>query len=723
MNKNEVVKVDSGALNIGEKSSNLKNFYGGSGTVNPTDPFKRKIKPLKPIILMRRNEVSNVYPITKSLPKPSVLSKPRTGFFNSSTSVEVQLERKSINKSKRKSVNQKFGIKQTFKINCQPSCVGLSKSHSRLIGKTTTITGSVSAPSNNCTKPVVIKNSGTTLTTHSKGVQPPFNKLVSVVVPSSRFNSTSLRNSTSKNTTFSQGSFGVQEMFSETLSKVAAKEGGRSQEIFHPKHAIRPTFADDSLTNITWLGRMGIKSFMPLPLESDVTYYKIADKCKRPPYSYMVLIQLAINSTLSKRMTLKQIYQWIENTFPYFKTAKPGWKNSIRHNLSLHKIFVREVSTNSKSSYWTLRDDLTGIGPNSFFEFASYRSTNVPLQPCVGESDSTFPQVMPDTQPCILFSVPFKQLTCNQPLFVAPKSDDGATPTVHRESPGQLSPSSFNGDPDTESMSKLLDGVGSVESLFLNSNSSGKVLDMQCLSRESCDLQTIDDSKIEIYEGCSRSKSPEDEAAGSSSSFILDSPCSSDLVFSSNLSQTTIDSPISVNSQACIGDTDDLLSNQGYFFENSNDHDIFSYSSSENFGEKIEIMDTRMLTDSPVKYPRSSDPKTNLLKDVSSPTLNNSNHFSNLQQSLSKTDKRLSDLKASNSPFDNSSVCADENLCIDSSCYADIYNDHDLNGFEVGNESLDTSFSKLLDIHRQGSHLGLSLQDSDELIWPNALDE
>lgn len=48
---------------------------------------------------------------------------------------------------------------------------------------------------------------------------------------------------------------------------------------------------------------------------------------ERPPYSYMALIQFAINSHRSKRMTLKEIYTWIEDRFPYFRqVAKPGWK-------------------------------------------------------------------------------------------------------------------------------------------------------------------------------------------------------------------------------------------------------------------------------------------------------------------------------------------------------------------------------------------------------------
>uniref|UniRef100_A0A3Q3JJD8 Forkhead box protein M1 n=1 Tax=Monopterus albus TaxID=43700 RepID=A0A3Q3JJD8_MONAL len=66
---------------------------------------------------------------------------------------------------------------------------------------------------------------------------------------------------------------------------------------------------------------------------------------KRPPYSYMAMIQFAINSRPNRRMTLREIYMWIEEHFPYFReVAKPGWKNSIRHNLSLHDMFIRETS-------------------------------------------------------------------------------------------------------------------------------------------------------------------------------------------------------------------------------------------------------------------------------------------------------------------------------------------------------------------------------------------
>ena len=44
----------------------------------------------------------------------------------------------------------------------------------------------------------------------------------------------------------------------------------------------------------------------------------------KPPYSYMAMIQMAIQSSQNLKMTLKQIYEYIENMFPYFKHAKPG---------------------------------------------------------------------------------------------------------------------------------------------------------------------------------------------------------------------------------------------------------------------------------------------------------------------------------------------------------------------------------------------------------------
>ncbi|KAJ2331808.1 hypothetical protein GGI00_003089 [Coemansia sp. RSA 2681] len=77
----------------------------------------------------------------------------------------------------------------------------------------------------------------------------------------------------------------------------------------------------------------------------------------KPPYSYATLITYAILHHPRKQMTLNEIYNWAMGNYPYFKTAGSGWKNSVRHNLSLNKTFVRiprPANEPGKGAYWTV---------------------------------------------------------------------------------------------------------------------------------------------------------------------------------------------------------------------------------------------------------------------------------------------------------------------------------------------------------------------------------
>ncbi|CAN0299353.1 unnamed protein product [Lampetra fluviatilis] len=79
--------------------------------------------------------------------------------------------------------------------------------------------------------------------------------------------------------------------------------------------------------------------------------------------SYADLITSAIESAPEHRLTLAQIYEWMVRSVPYFRdkgdsNSSAGWKNSIRHNLSLHSKFIRVQNEGTgKSSWWVLNPD------------------------------------------------------------------------------------------------------------------------------------------------------------------------------------------------------------------------------------------------------------------------------------------------------------------------------------------------------------------------------
>ncbi|KAG9043064.1 hypothetical protein FS837_010069 [Tulasnella sp. UAMH 9824] len=80
----------------------------------------------------------------------------------------------------------------------------------------------------------------------------------------------------------------------------------------------------------------------------------------KPYHAYSTLIRYAIKGSPGGKLLLEDIYEALMNRFEYFRTAPPGWKNSVRHNLSLNPMFVkveRPLTDRGKGYYWTVRDD------------------------------------------------------------------------------------------------------------------------------------------------------------------------------------------------------------------------------------------------------------------------------------------------------------------------------------------------------------------------------
>ncbi|XP_049825546.1 forkhead box protein P1 isoform X3 [Aethina tumida] len=110
-------------------------------------------------------------------------------------------------------------------------------------------------------------------------------------------------------------------------------------------------------------------------------FYKNADV--RPPFTYASLIRQSIIESPDKQLTLNEIYNWFQNTFCYFRRNAATWKNAVRHNLSLHKCFMRVE--NVKGAVWTV-DEV------EFYKRRPQRCSSGPLaQPVVGGSASKSP--------------------------------------------------------------------------------------------------------------------------------------------------------------------------------------------------------------------------------------------------------------------------------------------------------------------------------------------
>ncbi|XP_009286745.1 PREDICTED: LOW QUALITY PROTEIN: hepatocyte nuclear factor 3-beta [Aptenodytes forsteri] len=86
----------------------------------------------------------------------------------------------------------------------------------------------------------------------------------------------------------------------------------------------------------------------------------------KPPYSYISLITMAIQQSPNKMLTLSEIYQWIMDLFPFYRS----WQNSTRHSLSFNDCFLkvpRSPDKPGKGSFWTLHPDSGNMFENGCY--------------------------------------------------------------------------------------------------------------------------------------------------------------------------------------------------------------------------------------------------------------------------------------------------------------------------------------------------------------------
>uniref|UniRef100_A0A182Y2W3 Uncharacterized protein n=1 Tax=Anopheles stephensi TaxID=30069 RepID=A0A182Y2W3_ANOST len=78
---------------------------------------------------------------------------------------------------------------------------------------------------------------------------------------------------------------------------------------------------------------------------------------EKPQLSYINMIVMAIKDSPHRRRTLSEIYKYLQSKYEFFNGEYNGWKNSVRHNLSLNECFKKlpkECGKPGKGHYWTI---------------------------------------------------------------------------------------------------------------------------------------------------------------------------------------------------------------------------------------------------------------------------------------------------------------------------------------------------------------------------------
>ena len=159
-------------------------------------------------------------------------------------------------------------------------------------------------------------------------------------------------------------------MITEHNRTPAAGAVGNDMEVPHDKNGQSPDHrrqADHSTGHSTELdqdqnseGHFPDPSCNPLGSTGKSKPYQRHNK---PPYSYITLIAMAIRDSANQRLTLSEINDYLMKKFEFFRGNYTGWRNSIRHNLSLNECFIK-VSCVIYSHQWQTQGAAGSSWPN-----------------------------------------------------------------------------------------------------------------------------------------------------------------------------------------------------------------------------------------------------------------------------------------------------------------------------------------------------------------------
>lgn len=136
---------------------------------------------------------------------------------------------------------------------------------------------------------------------------------------------------------------------------------------------------------------------------------------QKPPYSYISLTAMAIQSVPEKMLSLSDIYKFITDRFPFYRENTQRWQNSLRHNLSFNDCFIkipRRPDQPGKGSFWALHPHCGDMFENGSFLRRRKRFKVGNVRPA--------PLLVPSTAPDLLPQQPRPQLRFGTGFHMGP---------------------------------------------------------------------------------------------------------------------------------------------------------------------------------------------------------------------------------------------------------------------------------------------------------------